>query len=363
MTAARGTNTLILSPLSPSGLDAYLDRVASSCPTASDVVAISYTQPPREWIAAWKTYVGDAPDRSVFVKGGSVDADAAADGEFDRVLSADPADPMSVVVPVEKQLAAWESTDADTVISLQTLSVLLQYSDADTVFRYLNLVTHKVRAVGARGYYQIDPELHDEATVNALKVLFDTVERVSEDELADRRDAQTASDGAGTSPVNHLVSLYESSKSRLSNVLTPSGGRGASENDAPSASTADAGDAADPSGAPAEADDADPTADADVNAADDPGVPATAGEELLTDGERIRRLLLRSGGQMRQTALVSALPWSSSTVSRKLTELEERGEVSRIQVGRGKVVFYPGSEPEAAKSPFEETKGQPQISE
>ena len=344
MTATRGTNTLILSPLSPSGLDAYLNRVAASCPSDPDLVAISYTQPPREWTSAWRAYVGEMPDRSVFVKGGSVAADEGH--EFERVLSADPVDPMSVVVPVEKQLAAWASTDANTVVSLQTLSVLLQYSDPDTLFRYLNLVTHKVRAVGARGYYQMDPELHDEATLNALKVLFDTVERVSEDELADRRDAQIVTDGDSPSPVNQLVSLYESSKSRLSNVLAPSN------------ETGDAGD--DPS------DRASDDAGADPEFPDD-GEPsvgsAGVGEELLTDGERIRRLLLQSGGQMRQTALVSALPWSSSTVSRKLTELEERGEVSRIQVGRGKVVFYPGNEPDAAKSPFEEIQDQPQISE
>ena len=345
MTAARGSNTLILSPLSPSGLDAYLNRVAVSCPDDPDVVAISYTQPPNEWISTWKAYVGDAPRRSVFVKGGSVADDA--DHGFDRVFSADPADPMSVVVPVEKQLAAWESTGSDTVVSLQTLSVLLQYSDPDTVFRYLNLVTHKVRAVGARGYYQMDPELHDEATLNALKVLFDTVERVSQDELAERRDAQTAAGDDGPSPVNHLVSLYESASSRLSNVLAPSDEAADGEDD-PNAIDAPAG------GADASPD---PSTDGESDAADG------AGEELLTDGERIRRLLLQSGGQMRQTALVSALPWSSSTVSRKLTELEERGEVSRIQVGRGKVVFYPGNEPDAAKSPFEETQDQPQISE
>ena len=348
MTAARGSNTLILSPLSPSGLEAYLSRVASSCPPQPNLVAISYTQPPEEWVSAWKAYVGEMPDRSVFVKGGSVTADA--DSEFDRVLSADPADPMSVVVPIEKQLAAWESTDADTVVSLQTLSVLLQYSDADTVFRYLNLVTHKVRAVGAHGYYQIDPELHDESTVNALKVLFDTVETVSEDELAERRDARPSADD-GPSPVNHLVSLYESSKSRLSDVLTPfeeaSDGVGG-ESDASDDANASIG--------------TDMRANTDPAGGGDDGLTG-AGEELLTDGERIRRLLLRSGGQMRQTALVSALPWSSSTVSRKLTELEERGEVSRIQVGRGKVVFYPGNEPEAAQSPFDEAQDQPQISE
>ncbi len=352
MTGTRGTNTLILSPLSPSGLDAYLNRVASSCPSDPDLVAISYTQPPREWVSAWKAYVGAVPDRSLFVRGGSVDADE--DHAFGSVRAADPADPMSVVVPVEEQLAAWESTDADTVVSLQTLSVLLQYSDPDTVFRYLNLLTHKVRAVGARGYYQLDPELHDEATVNALKVLFDSVARVSEDELADRRDAQTTADG-GPSPVNQLVALYESSMSRLSDVLAPAEeSTDGAEADAPDGARADGSDD-DGHGA---------NAGSDPPPAGDPSVaPDDAGEELLTDGERIRRLLLQSGGQMRQTALVSALPWSSSTVSRKLTELEERGEVSRIQVGRGKVVFYPGNEPEAAKSPFEETQDQPQISE
>ena len=337
MTSTYGENRLILAPLSPSGLDAYLTRVSASCPSDPDLVAISYTQPPREWASAWRSHVGPLPARSIFIEGRSTDDDEAYG--FSEVVSADPTDPMSVVVPVEKQLAEWQSTGNDTVLSLQTLSILLQYSDTDTVFRYLNLLTHKVRAVGARGYFQIDPELHDEKTIDTMKVLFDTVERVGEEELSDRRDAQTTAAGGEESPVDHLLSLYESSKSRLSEALNQ-----------PNSDAATNGDADGQTGEPA----------ADATGTDD--VVAT-GEELLTDSERIRRLLLQSGGQMRQTALVSALPWSSSTVSRKLTEMEERDEITRVQVGRGKVVFHPGNEPEATKSSLGSRRDQPQIFE
>jgi uncharacterized membrane protein len=194
----------------------------------------------------------------------------------------------------------------------------------------------------------MDPELHDEETINTMKVLFDSVERVDEEELSDRRDAQTTARDGEESPVDQLLSLYESSKSRLAGVL---------DSPEPDASTdADASQ-------PADAADAD-AADADAaDAEDETSDVVPSGEELLTDSERIRRLLLQSGGQMRQTALVSALPWSSSTVSRKLTEMEERDEITRVQVGRGKVVFHPGSEPEATKSSLGTSREQPQIFE
>ena len=74
------------------------------------------------------------------------------------------------------------------------------------------------------------------------------------------------------------------------------------------------------------------------------------GDRLLTPEEHILGAIERSGGAMKQSEIVAAVEWSESTVSRKLTELESREAVSRYQIGREKLVYLPGHEPEAARS-------------
>jgi uncharacterized membrane protein len=57
---------------------------------------------------------------------------------------------------------------------------------------------------------------------------------------------------------------------------------------------------------------------------------------------------------MLQSDMVEAADWSKATVSRVLTEMEEEGEVTRVDIGRGNLVARPGDEPANAGSPFSE---------
>ena len=89
------------------------------------------------------------------------------------------------------------------------------------------------------------------------------------------------------------------------------------------------------------------------------GTPGTTGtdqgadraaDRLLTPEEHILDALERRGGAMKQSAIVDAVDWSESTVSRKLTGLESRSAVSRYQIGREKLVYLPGHEPAVTES-------------
>jgi uncharacterized membrane protein len=75
---------------------------------------------------------------------------------------------------------------------------------------------------------------------------------------------------------------------------------------------------------------------------------------MLTDEDRIRELLTQYGGRMKQADVTEETDWSKSTVSRKLSKMEEKSLITRVQVGRGNLVFLSGYEPETAKSPFEQ---------
>jgi len=77
-------------------------------------------------------------------------------------------------------------------------------------------------------------------------------------------------------------------------------------------------------------------------------------DAVLTNEERVARLLDENGGRMLQSDMVEAADWSKATVSRVLTTMEEAGEVTRVDIGRGNLVARPGDEPDSAGSPFSE---------
>lgn len=76
--------------------------------------------------------------------------------------------------------------------------------------------------------------------------------------------------------------------------------------------------------------------------------------EIMTPEERVVQLVSENDGGMKQADIVSAVEWSESTVSRKLSTLEAAGTITRYRIGREKLVFLPGSEPESLGSPFRE---------
>jgi len=69
--------------------------------------------------------------------------------------------------------------------------------------------------------------------------------------------------------------------------------------------------------------------------------PDDAGE-VLTDGERVRRLVAANGGRVKQGAIVEGTDWSKSKVSRVLSRMEEDDHLSRTRIGRENVVILDG---------------------
>lgn len=68
-------------------------------------------------------------------------------------------------------------------------------------------------------------------------------------------------------------------------------------------------------------------------------------DPMLTDSERVARLIATEGGRMRQSALVAHTGWSKARVSRLLAVMAERGTVLKVPVGRENVICLPGHEP------------------
>lgn len=65
-------------------------------------------------------------------------------------------------------------------IAMDSLSTLLMYSDVQTVFRFMHVLTSRIEDADAIGLFVIESTAHDVETMNTLKQLFDGVVSVDE---------------------------------------------------------------------------------------------------------------------------------------------------------------------------------------
>lgn len=61
-------------------------------------------------------------------------------------------------------------------------------------------------------------------------------------------------------------------------------------------------------------------------------------KELLTDEDRVVRILDENGGKMKQAEIVDETGWSKSKVSMLLSNMEEDGKISKLRLGRENVI-------------------------
>ena len=82
----------------------------------------------------------------------------------------------------------------------------------------------------------------------------------------------------------------------------------------------------------------------DAAAGDDEPVDPMS-EPLLSDEERVLKLLEARDGRMKQVEIVEATDWSNAKVSQLLSEMEEAGRVDKLRIGRENLISLPGRGP------------------
>jgi hypothetical protein len=97
--------------------------------------------------------------------------------------------------------------------------------------------------------------------------------------------------------------------------------------------------------ADADDDDVDDVDDAQTDASDeeedvdDEG--GTVDTELLSDEERIERLLDENGGRMKQANIVKETGWSNAKVSQLLSAMDEEDRIDKLRIGRENLISFP----------------------
>ena len=77
-------------------------------------------------------------------------------------------------------------------VVVDSLSALLMYSDLQTVFRFMHVLTSRIEDADAIGFHVIESTAHDQESLNTLKQLFDGVVEVEADESVTFRLPGTA---------------------------------------------------------------------------------------------------------------------------------------------------------------------------
>lgn len=76
-------------------------------------------------------------------------------------------------------------------VMVDSLSTLLMYSDLQTVFRFMHVLTSRIEDADAIGVHLLESTAHDAETTNTLKQLFDGIVEVDEQKRASWRLPET----------------------------------------------------------------------------------------------------------------------------------------------------------------------------
>jgi Uncharacterized membrane-associated protein/domain len=75
------------------------------------------------------------------------------------------------------------------------------------------------------------------------------------------------------------------------------------------------------------------------------GTGESGAPELLSDEERVERLLRANGGRMKQAVIVEETGWSNAKVSQLLSTMNENDRIKKLRIGRENLITVPEQGP------------------
>jgi len=178
------SNVLLLAPsLGGQGNDVCLDLLSQTAPSETNILAISYTDTPREWVENWLGHASVSPVRGGIVSIGQAETDINDPAWAVKTVE-NPSDLTGIGIELSELLSGMATAaddDEHVAVCFDGITSLLQYADLQRAFRFLHVVTGRVKTVSGIGHFHLDPEAHDPQTLATLKGLFDAVIEVEDD--------------------------------------------------------------------------------------------------------------------------------------------------------------------------------------
>lgn len=139
--------------------------------TEVELLGVSFSQPPAAWYDEWVDALGNAPTASAVISTAELAGGTPEDFDADVETVATPSNLTGIGVKSTPYLNEWD----DALAVVESLTVLLQYADTQSVYKFLHVLTSRLQATDAAGQFYLDPTVEDDRTVELFKTLFDAV--------------------------------------------------------------------------------------------------------------------------------------------------------------------------------------------
>lgn len=165
---------LLESRLSGDGARACARLLSTAEPSATALVLVTLVQPAATRLGV-RDRIASPPDRTAVVDASVADVAGDDDGDGDTAVRrvSGPENLTRLGVAVTETLAGLDGRRP--VLCFDSLSVLLQYVPPRAALRFLTTLRSHLDAAGARAHFHLDPGVHDERTVAALRSALDEV--------------------------------------------------------------------------------------------------------------------------------------------------------------------------------------------
>ncbi|MFH5800227.1 hypothetical protein [Haladaptatus sp. CMAA 1911] len=169
--------------------EACVDMLTTSPPSEENVLWVTFTRSPDACIQDWLAHAGERPANLRFISVGETLRSVATSAPMqetptDAVMDtlSNPGDLTGLGIKISEVLQQWHGNGNRTVACFHSLTALLQYSDVQTVYKFLHVLTGRFTTADVTAHFHLDPDAHDSQTVNTLKTLFDAVAEFDGDE-------------------------------------------------------------------------------------------------------------------------------------------------------------------------------------
>ncbi|MFB6296541.1 MAG: hypothetical protein ABEH66_06870, partial [Halobacteriales archaeon] len=170
--------------------DICSDLLTIERPSEEDVLAVTLTDSPDDWMDEWERSVGpERPAKLSFVSADDGMRSAAAGGGGGALsgnMSVDtvsnPSDLTGLGMHISERLSGWQGDGNQIVVDFDSLTTLLEYAPRESVFKFIHVLKGRVDSADAVAHYHMDPSAHAPQEVSTFKTLVDAVVEVEDGE-------------------------------------------------------------------------------------------------------------------------------------------------------------------------------------
>lgn len=159
-----------------------IDHLTPAAAGELDALVVTYPRSTTQVIDEWQHHAGDLPANLGIIDVGGVMRSASDSAEASSttiqpgvtVATHSPEDLTGLGITISECLTQHDEEHQLTVC-FDSVTALLQYTDTQTAFQFLHVLTGKIRAANGQAHFHLNPEAHDSQTLATLKLLFDDV--------------------------------------------------------------------------------------------------------------------------------------------------------------------------------------------